>query len=156
MTIFWYVVQTVCAFLYVNFLEWSIHKYVLHGLGKKKGSFFSFHWYIHHRRARKQQYFDQDYNSWPKWKSSGKEVAGLLLLALLHLPLFWVVPVFYISIVQGALAYYLIHSHSHRDPAWGKKWFPWHWDHHMGKDQDANYCVTSPFFDYVFGTRKRT
>jgi hypothetical protein len=25
----------------------------------------------------------------------------------------------------------------------------------MGKDQNANWCVTHPFFDYVMGTRKK-
>ena len=35
--------------LYANASEWLIHHYVLHGLGKKKRSFWSFHWGEHHR-----------------------------------------------------------------------------------------------------------
>ncbi len=31
---------------------------------------------------------------------------------------------------------------------------PWHYDHHMGKDQNSNWCVTHPLFDMVLGTRK--
>ena len=31
---------------------------------------------------------------------------------------------------------------------------PHHYDHHMGKNQDANWCVTHPFFDWVMGTRE--
>ena len=35
----------------------------------------------------------------------------------------------------------------------GKKRIPWHYDHHMNSNQDANWCVTRPWFDYVMGTR---
>jgi len=31
--------------------------------------------------------------------------------------------------------------------------FHWH-DHHMGPNQEANWCVTQPWFDYVMGTRE--
>ena len=31
---------------------------------------------------------------------------------------------------------------------------PWHYDHHMGPNQEANWCVTRPWFDYVMGTRE--
>lgn len=153
MPVWMWVLQVVLAFLYTNFLEWSLHKYLLHGIGKRKGSFFSFHWRIHHRKARQNAFQDDDYNAWPRWHSSGKEVAGLALLALVHLPLLWYVPVFYLSITQGAILYYLVHSHAHRDPEWAKQWVPWHYQHHCGPDQDKNFCVTSPFFDYVMGTR---
>lgn len=146
--------QAVLAFVYVNFLEWSIHKYILHGLGKKKGSFFSFHWRIHHRTARHNQYLDKDYKAWPTWDSSGKEILGLIGLAVLHAPLVLVAPVFYAGLVQGAVGYYIVHAYSHRNPTWAKKWIPWHYTHHMGKDQDANYCVTTPLFDHIMGTRK--
>jgi sterol desaturase/sphingolipid hydroxylase (fatty acid hydroxylase superfamily) len=30
-----------------------------------------------------------------------------------------------------------------------------HYDHHMGKNQDSNWCVTRPWFDWVMGTRVR-
>jgi hypothetical protein len=39
------------------------------------------------------------------------------------------------------------------DPEWGKKTIPWHYDHHMNTNQDANWCVTKPWFDYISGTR---
>ena len=53
-----------------------------------------------------------------------------------------------------ALAYFLIHRKSHLDPSWAKKYAPWHYDHHMGKNQDANWCVTFPLWDHILGTRK--
>ena len=31
--------QIFIGYLYATWLEWAIHKYVLHGLGKKKGNF---------------------------------------------------------------------------------------------------------------------
>ena len=37
------------AYVYGGFLEWALHKYVLHGLGKNKKSIFSFHWHKHHK-----------------------------------------------------------------------------------------------------------
>ena len=30
---------------------------------------------------------------------------------------------------------------------------PWHYDHHLGKNQDANWGVTTDWVDRVFGTR---
>jgi hypothetical protein len=33
------------------------------------------------------------------------------------------------------------------------KKIPWHYDHHMNSNQDANWCVTKPWFDYILGTR---
>ena len=37
---------------------------------------------------------------------------------------------------------------------WARENLPWHYDHHMGPDQNANWCVTKPWFDHVMGTRK--
>jgi sterol desaturase/sphingolipid hydroxylase (fatty acid hydroxylase superfamily) len=39
------------------------------------------------------------------------------------------------------------------DPEWARKVVPWHVDHHLGPDQDKNWCVTKPWFDWVMGTR---
>lgn len=49
--------------------------------------------------------------------------------------------------------YYRVHKRSHLDPEWGYKYLPWHYDHHMAPDQDKNWCVTFPLWDYVMGTR---
>ncbi len=40
-----------------------------------------------------------------------------------------------------------------RQSAWARARLPWHYDHHMGPDQDATWCVTRPWFDVVMGTR---
>ena len=47
------------ALLYANAFEWWAHKYLLHGLGKKKGSFFAFHFHDHHRASRKHGMIDE-------------------------------------------------------------------------------------------------
>jgi hypothetical protein len=47
--------------IYANAGEWLIHKYVLHGLGRRRSSFWSYHWHEHHRHARKLDHRDPDY-----------------------------------------------------------------------------------------------
>src|SRR5690349_12930470 len=81
--------------LHANAVEWLTHKYLLHGLGKKRGSLFRFHWAQHHRIARKNAMYDRTYHEpfW-NWSARGKEIAGIGALALLHLPLIKVAPYF--------------------------------------------------------------
>jgi sterol desaturase/sphingolipid hydroxylase (fatty acid hydroxylase superfamily) len=66
-----------------------------------------------------------------------------------------VAPLFVAAVEYSTLYYYWVHRRAHRDPAWARKHLRWHYDHHMGKNQDANWCVTWPWFDYVMGTRER-
>ena len=139
--------------IYVHLLEWVLHKYVLHGLGKNKKSNWSSHWNIHHKKSRKNNFYDDDYKK--SWRSLGSrsEIMGLILLALLHFPLFFVLPIFYITILFGGFRYYYVHKKSHLDLNWAKKKVPWHYDHHMGKSQDANWGVTTDWVDRLFKTR---
>jgi len=69
------------------------------------------------------------------------------------LPLLVIYPIFYLTLVFTGVRYYLVHKKAHLDPEWAKKHVPWHYDHHMGKNQNANWCVTQPWFDWVLGTR---
>ena len=148
------IVQIVLAFLYANLFEWLWHKYVFHGLGKKKDSRFSSHWRKHHRDVRKSGGFDEDYRTFTGIKDNPMpEVFELSLAALLHSPLFFIFPFFAGTLWVHAAAYFLIHRKSHLDLGWAKKWVPWHYDHHMGKNQDANWCVTLPVWDHILGTR---
>ena len=50
--------------------------------------------------------------------------------------------------------YWRVHKKAHEDPAWAREHLPWHYDHHMGPNQDANWCVTRPWFDILMGTRE--
>lgn len=148
--------QIIIGILYANIAEVLLHKFVLHGLGKKKDSFWKFHWSEHHRAARKNSMVDSSYET-PFWKDSkrAKEVMGLAALVLVHLPLIKLLPAFVITISFYSLFYYLAHKRSHMDETWGKKWLPWHFDHHMLKNQDKNWGVLLPFVDYIIKTRSR-
>ena len=150
-----YVLISIAGIVYVQFLEWFLHKYVLHGalLGKKPYSLLGFHWRSHHRSARITKFYDKDYESWPRWDASGKELAALLFLALIHVPVYYISSVFFYTLISGAFTYYIVHRYSHLHPEWAMKWLPWHFDHHMGTNQDANWGVTTPLFDYLFATR---
>ena len=58
-----------------------------------------------------------------------------------------------LAALYGAGNYYYLHRRAHLEPEWAKKKLPWHYDHHMNSNQDANWCVTKPWFDYLLGTR---
>ena len=56
--------------------------------------------------------------------------------------------------LNGKVVNFKIHKKSHLDPEWAKKNVPWHYDHHMGPDQNKNFGVRTDFFDRLFGTRR--
>jgi sterol desaturase/sphingolipid hydroxylase (fatty acid hydroxylase superfamily) len=151
------VLGLVLGMLHANAVEWVTHKYVLHGLGKQKGSLWRFHWAQHHRIARKNAMYDKSYEEpfW-RWSARGKEIAGIMGLALLHLPLLQVAPYFTAAVLFSSGNYLYRHRKCHLDVEWGKKHMPHHYDHHMGQNQDANWCVCYPWLDWVLGTRVRS
>ncbi len=144
------------ALLYANATEWFVHKYLLHGLGANKKSFWSFHWHDHHKASRQSEMIDEKYQGqmFRKWDSQAKEAVALLGGALIHLPLIPFVPTFVAGVFASSILYYFVHRRSHLDEEWAKKRVPWHWDHHMGPNQHANWCVTYPLFDHILGTRE--
>ena len=85
-----------------------------------------------------------------------KETLGLFALSVLHAPLFFISPGFTLGVWFSIVAYYNLHKMSHIWPGWAKKWMPWHYDHHMGKNQDANWCVTFPLWDVIMRTREKS
>jgi hypothetical protein len=139
-----------------NASEWLLHKYVLHGLGRHKHSFWSFHWHDHHRNARRTSHFDLDYKAslFSAWNGQSKEAAALVASTVALAPIAPFAPFFYGTLVYSALDYYRKHKRAHLDPAWARDHLPWHYDHHMGPNQNANWCVTRPWFDIVMGTRE--
>ena len=141
--------------VYANAGEWFIHKYLLHRLGRKRKSFWAFHWHDHHRASRKNGMSDPAYHEMKlAWDPRTKEAVTLTALTAAHLPLFPVAPFFTSTVVYSAVNYYRVHKRAHQDPKWARENLPWHYDHHMGPNQDSNWCVTRPFFDYVMGTRQ--
>ncbi len=129
--------------LYSNAWEWVIHKYVLHGQGKDRSNFWSFHWHDHHKHARREGMGDHQYErSVFGWHGQGKEALGLAFATLVHLPLAKRYPWFAAGCVLSHWNYYRVHKRAHRDPQWAREHLPWHYDHHMGPNQHANWCVT--------------
>lgn len=153
----WIFGQIVFAWYYGLLAEWLIHKYVLHQYGTKKKSIWSFHFKEHHAISRRNGNLDEGYfickNS-IKWNRVGKELFALAILGAIHTPLFFVAPFFVITVWFSIVQYYYLHSKSHVDIEWAKKHLPWHYEHHMGKNQHMNWGVRSDFFDKVFGTRR--
>lgn len=151
--IFTSLMWVLAGFVYSNWLEWVVHKHLLHGLGKKRNSFWSFHWSGHHRSSRKNEFRDVRWENIPFYKD--KEFLGVTALVMLHLPVALLAPVFFGTLVWRAAEYYRVHKKSHENTEWAKQNVPWHWDHHMGprKAVEANWCVTNPFFDNLMGTR---
>ncbi|MFT3756484.1 MAG: hypothetical protein QM769_11170 [Pseudoxanthomonas sp.] len=104
--------------LYANAGEWVIHKYVLHGVGKKKKSFWNFHWGEHHRASRKNDFRDPDYERSVFGKhAQGKEALGIAGLMLVHAPLFPVAPYFTATVWYSACK--LLHHASQGAPRSG-------------------------------------
>ncbi len=141
--------------LYANAVEWLVHKYVLHGPGKNPNSFWHFHWGEHHKHSRRHNMYDPDYErSIFSWNARGREALGIALMGAVHAPLLPVAPFFTATVFYGCVNYLYRHKKAHLDPNWARLHMQNHYDHHMGPDQDANWCVTRPWFDWVMGTRK--
>jgi hypothetical protein len=135
--------------------EWATHKYLLHGLGRRKTSRFAFHYHDHHQAVRRNGGYDPAYEG-PVWstQTQAREALGLAAVALAHAPLFPLAPL-YTSTVWYCLARYRrLHRRAHLDPAWARDHLPWHYDHHMG-DQDKNFGVVWAWYDLLAGTRER-
>ena len=148
-------IGVITGLITANAFEWYFHKEVLHGQGKKKNNFWRFHWAVHHKTVLKENFRDSDYEHgiMDAWDPQSKEVAALAVAAVAVSPLFWVAPGFTSALWFSQYNYYRVHKKSHLDPEWAYNYLPWHYDHHMAPDQDKNWCVTFPLWDYVMGTR---
>lgn len=140
---------------YAHLIEALFHRYVLHGLGKKPGSFWSYHWHEHHRLVRKQGGRDDGYRTRPLfgWHAQTKEQLQIAAGFVLHLPLLPVAPLFVTTLGVCGWVFYKRHKRFHLDPEWGRREMPWHWDHHMGRDQDKNFGIAFDWYDRLAGTR---
>ncbi len=145
------VVQIFAAWVYSHIFEYVAHRYFLHNHKLFKFAFKN-HFATHHRVSRKNKMYDEAYES---LLSSRFEIVSLLAASALHVPIAFVFPWAYGTLVFSAFMYYFLHRKAHTDVEWGKKWLPWHYAHHMGKDQHVNWGVRLPIVDYIMGTRKK-
>ena len=72
----------IIGFLYGSLLEYWIHRFIFHKLGRKKGSLWSYHLKGHHKLSRRDGFFDLT--------ESKAESVGMMFLVLIHTPLFFV------------------------------------------------------------------
>lgn len=144
------VVLSICLFLIgiiiASFIEYSVHKYLFHGLGKKRESVFAFHLRQHHIIARKNNFVDK--------KVSVHEFLGIPALIILFLPIYFLsTPLFY-GMTLYAIAFVVLHNLQHKYPKITKKYFWWHWNHHM-KNQNKSWNVVLPIADILTGTLEK-
>ena len=140
--------QLAIGWLYGHIFEYIAHKHVLHNKKKFKKVFRN-HFKTHHNASRKNDMYDKNYN---RLVSSKFEIVSLLSIAILHLPVAFILPYLYGMIIWSVMSYYFLHRLSHLNVTWGKKWLPWHYEHHMGKDQHINWGVRLPIIDKVLKT----
>jgi hypothetical protein len=139
------IIEIILAWFYSHIFEYLAHKYVLHN--HRIFSFaFKNHFSNHHRIARSNKMYDKAYES---IFSSFFEVFSLFLVAILHSPLIFLFPYSYGTLLICLLMYYFIHKKVHTNVSWGEKWIPWHYAHHMGKDQNKNWGVRLPIIDII-------
>lgn len=147
------------ALIFANGFEWYAHKYILHGTPRPGQPRYSpipksmkSHWQ-HHKIVRTTDYQDDGYTEGlSNWRTRDEVISLLKLTAITSLAM-PVAPFFTLGTYYAAARYFYVHRRSHLEPEWGKKAIPWHYDHHMNTNQDANWCVTRPWFDYIMGTR---
>ena len=130
---------------YGNFLEYVIHRYVFHKMGRKKGSMWRYHLKGHHVLSRKQGFIDLT--------TSSIETTGLTVLIAIHIPIAFVAFPIWAGVTLYALAFNYMHGYQHKHPEFTQKYMKWHWDHHMSNPNE-NFGVVAPWCDYLFGTRK--
>jgi len=88
-----------------------------------------------------------------QWKVQTKELVVLVVIVLMHMPLLMFFPVFTGMVYASLMLYYYKHRKALLDPIWAKRHLRWHYEHHLGDNCAANWCVTFPWFDYLMGTR---
>ena len=150
----------VTGVMIANAFEWVAHKYLLHGVHRQGQQRFSLspssmksHW-THHRLVRKQQFSDDGYVEGLANERTRLELLSLVVVASSASAIAYPFSKgMALSFWYCAGNYFYVHRRAHLQPAWAKKHIPWHYDHHMNSNQDANWCVTRPWFDYVMGTR---
>lgn len=150
----------IAGIMFANAFEWVAHKYILHGTHRAGQARFSpvpksmqSHW-EHHREVRKTEFHDHGYVEGVKNWRTRNEIMSLAVVAGAASLIFYPISKgMVVASLYSACNYYYIHRRAHLAPEWAKKKIPWHYDHHMNSNQDANWCVTKPWFDYLVGTR---
>ncbi len=150
----------VAGLVILNGYEWFAHKYLLHGVHRKGKPRFSptpkqmeSHW-AHHREVRKQGFSDDCYvEGLDNWRTRNELMSLAVAAGVASVVFYPFSKGMSLAAIYSAGNYYYVHRRAHLEPDWARRTIPWHYDHHMNSNQDANWCVTRPWFDYVMGTR---
>ena len=150
----------VAGLVIANGYEWFAHKYLLPGVHRKGKPRFSptpkqmeSHW-AHHREVRKQGFSDDCYvEGLDNWRTRHELMSLAVAAGVASVVFYPFSKGMALAAIYSAGNYYYVHRRAHLEPDWAKRTIPWHYDHHMNSNQDANWCVTRPWFDYVMGTR---
>ena len=104
-----------------NAVEWLVHKHVLHGWGRKRSSFWAFHFYEHHREVRQHDFYDRNYERFPLGAhAQGKEAWSLIAASVAIAPAFPVAPFLVGTLWYCAGNYYYLHRKAHENPEWAR------------------------------------
>lgn len=150
----------VAGLVILNGYEWFAHKYLLHGVHRKGKPRYSpvpksmeSHW-AHHREVRKQDFSDECYvEGIDHWRTRHELMSLAVAAGVASVVFYPFSKGMALAAIYSAGNYYYVHRRAHLEPDWAKRTIPWHYDHHMNSNQDANWCVTRPWFDYIMGTR---
>lgn len=142
--------QVAIAWVYSHVLEYCLHRWLLHDRHKKY--WFKTHMGDHHRAAKKNFMYDENFKKEVNIMTD-PEVRGLILLAMIHSPIAALFPYAYLTLIICSYSYFYTHRKSHQDLRWARENAPWHYDHHLGKDQNVNWGVRLPIIDWLVGTR---
>tara|TARA_A100001011_G_scaffold268834_1_gene277963 strand:+ start:983 stop:1444 length:462 start_codon:yes stop_codon:yes gene_type:complete len=130
--------------LYANMLEYVIHRFLFHGFGKSRSSIFAFHLRDHHIVSKRNGFYDG--------RVSRNELVGMPIAILLHTPFYFLVsPAFFWTVSIYGVLFVVIHNALHRNPEFTRKYFWWHWNHHM-RNQNKSWGVVLPITDILTGT----
>lgn len=131
------------GFCYGSFVEHFVHKKLFHDMGKKRNSLFAFHLRGHHLVSRRNNFVDKRF--------SYREALGMPFVLLLHIPFMLISPYIYLGMSVYGILFVTIHNTLHHFPGFAKRFFWWHWNHHM-KNQNKSFNVVLPLADIVLGT----
>ena len=133
----------ILGFCYGSFVEHFVHKNLFHKMGRKKNGIFSFHLRGHHLVSRRNGFVDKRF--------SYREALGIPVVLFIHLPFLWLSTPLYIGMSTYGLLFVIIHNSLHHFPNFAKRFFWWHWNHHM-KNQNKSFNVVLPLADIILGT----
>lgn len=134
---------TVLGLLSWSVIEYALHRFVLHGLQPFR------RWHMeHHQRPR-------------ALIGTPTILSGTLIALLVFLPALlwadlWSTCAFMLGLLTGYQIYAVTHHaihHWHADTAWLRQRKRWHALHHHTQ-RSGCYGVTSPFWDYIFGSTR--